>query len=237
MPITARVVAATSANLGPLELCEQSGFLHAVYVSWPHDISSRGREIVTKLASSLEDSFRGFPGMPRPRVYLDEQRLQPGDGWDKELRHRLARSAVTLVLLVPTYFGSEYCRIEWGITADLETRRIPPGEQKRRTCRVNLALVRKEELNAPLEVEAIQFSERFEKLRVWGRRVDTHPSWRKLVEDLRVLIFERISLVCTTSRNWPEEERIAMDRKPHEFKWKPLPSAPAFPIMKSVEGS
>lgn len=227
---------ADSPSPGPLQLCEQHGFAHAVYISWPHDISDRARQIVLKIYSSLESSFRNFPGLRGKTVFIDEKRLNAGFAWDPQLRSRLARSAVTLVVLVPKYFYSEYCAIEWGITADLEARRIPKHEQ--RTCFIPIPLFPVDELDPPSEVGAIQFVREFEQLLVYGRRVENHPSWNRLIENLRRLVFDVIRAVCATERDWEADERVARLRTPFEFTWKkpPPPSqAPPFPTMRSVE--
>jgi len=210
--------------------------VHAVFFSWPHSSSRRTEEIVSTLASDLEDSFRDFPGIQQPRVFFDRTRLLAGYKWDEQLRYSLARSAVTVVILVPTYFFSDYCPIEWAIASKLGPAWLPANE--RRTCVLPLQLVSQDELEPPEQVGAVQFVKEFEELLVWGDKVRSHPSWNKLVEELRRLIFELLKEICATERNWAEEEAVAKTCGPCEFTWPPPAAAlaqAAFPHMKSVE--
>ena len=220
--------------LGTLQLCEQHGFRHAVFISWPHEISRRGRDIVNKLAISLQESFQDYPGLKGDGVFLDSNRLAVGYQWDKELRFRLARSAVTVAILVPTYFSSDYCAIEWGITTDLQALRM---QNPRRTCFIPIQLI-SEPPGPPLEVGAIQFEREFAAVFVSGRNFETNSRWRVLVQSIKDQVFDAIREICKTTRDWPREEAIAAARDSFEFTWRaslePQPD-PTFPTMKSVE--
>ncbi len=222
--------------LNPLQLCKDRGFEHSVFISYPHEISDRGGEIVVKIAAALRESYRNYPGADTAGVYFDE-RLKPGYKWNQTLRKNLARSAVTLVILVPTYFSSEYCSLEWGITEKLEPYRVPDDADY--TAFISICLVPADELYPPTQVEAVQFAKEFEDLIVWGRDVETHPNWRKLIEELRKLIFERLKQICAKKdvTRWDEELDLALKLPSYQFVWQedPLPSGPGFPTLSAVE--
>jgi hypothetical protein len=221
-----------------LQLCSDRGFSYSVFISWPHEISDRGREIVSKLVAALGESYRNFPGNKDAGIFFDE-RLETGYRWNQALRRNLCRSALTLVILVPTYFASEYCSLEWGITEKLEPFRIPGGADY--TSFISIRLVPVDELNPPAQVAAVQFAKEFEDLLVWGRDVETHPNWRKTIEELRQLVFKRIKQICATNRDapqWDQEEKIAQALTNYEFTWPqdppPTPD-PSFPKLRAVE--
>jgi len=226
---------ADAAPLRPLKLCDSQGFTYAAFISWPHALSERGMEIVEELARSLEDSFRTHIDDGRPRVFFDKDRMKAGYKWADILRRSVCRSVVVIPILVPTYFDSEYCSIEWGIAEALGRRRLPAVGGH--TAFIPITLVPMEELVPPSEVGSVQFEKDFEDLIVWGDEVKTHPKWRKLIENLRKLIFDQIRIVCANPRNWEEEEQLAQQQSGARFSWPQLPDlAPApFPSMKAVE--
>ena len=43
-----------------LQRCPSLGYQHHVFVSWSHELESRGVDFVSTLAASLEDKFRTF---------------------------------------------------------------------------------------------------------------------------------------------------------------------------------
>jgi hypothetical protein len=187
--------------------------------------------------AALRDSYRIFPGHKEADVFWDE-RLEPGYRWDPTLRRKLCRSAITLVILVPTYFASEYCSLEWGITERLSSERIPKDLDY--TSFISIRLVPHEELNPPAQVGTIQLSEEFEKLMVWGREIKTHPKWLKMVMELRKLVFDRITQICKVDRDpsqWIKEEKLALEFESYEFTWPPDPPQPdpSFPKLHAVE--
>ncbi|HXU82126.1 MAG TPA: toll/interleukin-1 receptor domain-containing protein, partial [Polyangia bacterium] len=204
---------------GPLELCEERGFRYAVFISWTHESNPWTSEIVSKIARALDESFRNYIRGSQARVFLDSQRLEAGYRWDRQIRLSACRSAVTIAILIPTYFDSEYCKIEWGIAAALEALRVPAGTSQ--TCIIPLQLVQSDELIAPDQVKAVQFRKEFEDLLVWGRDVETHPDWRNLINRLRRSVFDHISSICLTTRDWQREEQIALTVGPFPFSWSP----------------
>jgi hypothetical protein len=221
----------------PLQLCASRGFSYSVFVSWPHKISQRGREIVGKLVKGLEDSYENFPGSDKAGVFFDD-RLVPGYKWNETLRRKLCRSAVTLVVLVPSYFESSYCALEWGITEKLEASRIPAGSEY--TAFISLGLFSAEELNPPTQVSAIQFAKEFAELIVFGQKVEDHPRWLDMIESLRRLVFDRIKAICAQGRDndlWQREEEAALGLQAYEFTWPSDPMAAdlPFPQLRAVE--
>jgi TIR domain len=214
----------SSSEMPPtiLQRALQLGFQYPVFLSWPHCIQTRGREIVQALASALEDVFKDDGGA---KVFLDTARIKPSYQWDPFLRTSLARSAVIFAFLLPSYFESPYCRIEWNIGEQLQQLRLK-GHVDRS---VVIPILLSGHMNLPREVKAIQFDDEFQQLLVWGADVTTHNGWRKLVNRLRDQVFEILEILCESPRDWAEEEKIAQNAGPKAFNW--IASKAAFPRL------
>jgi hypothetical protein len=53
-----------------------------------------------------------FPVGQQPRLFID-QRIETGAQWADELRYALLRSRCRVCVWSPSYFGQEWCLIEW----------------------------------------------------------------------------------------------------------------------------
>jgi hypothetical protein len=220
--------AVTSANMPPtlLQRMAQLGFKYPVFLSWPHEMQRRGVEIVQALASELEDVFKDDGG---GQVFFDRERIKPSYRWDPLLRKSLARSAVIFAFLLPRYFMSDYCRIEWNIGEQLERLRLAGNAERSIVVPIRLSKT----VDLPKEVSAIQFDDEFQQLLVYGKDVTTHENWRSLVSRLRDLVFEILEIVVQSARDWPAEEQLAQTVGPKTFTWVVNPAS--FPRFKKVE--
>jgi hypothetical protein len=189
-----------------------AGFRFPVFISWPHLIQSRGEEIVRAFSKALENRFRDDGGAS---VFLDVDRIKPGYVWDETLRASLCRSAVTIVFLVRSYFESEFCRLEWGISQSLSALRLSSEPQLSSIIPILLA----RNLPLPREVNRIQFDKDFQELLVYGRDVTTHENWNRIVNDVADQVYALIERVCQTERDWTSEERLAHEANPMRFTW------------------
>lgn len=209
----------------PLTVLERSakiGFEYPVFMSWPHKMQDRGVQIVQALAAGLEDVFKDDGGAA---VFFDQARLNPSYRWDQKLRKSLARSGVLVAFLLPTYFRSEYCCIEWNIGEQLEPVRLAGHPDHSIVIPIRLSTA----LPLPKEARAIQFEKEFQALLVYGKDVTTHENWRALVNKLKQQIYEVLELVCESNRNWEAETQIAMQAGPKAFDWS---GAHAFPTVR-----
>jgi hypothetical protein len=218
---------------GPLELCKLAGFSYPVFISWPHQIQDRGREIVEAVSRGLENRFQDDGGA---QVFLDTGRVKPGYQWDEVIRTSLCRSAVTIVFLVRSYFNSEYCRTEWAISEALSALRLN-GDRARSAI---IPVVLSRGMPLPREVSVIQFDRAFQELLVFGRDVTQHEKWRQLVDEMTESIYELLERLSQGTRDWRSEEQLAREAVPKRFTWPtqvgsgaPRPKA-AFPRL-SVE--
>lgn len=210
---------------GPLQLCETAGFKFPVFISWPHMIQARGKEIVSAVTQALENRFRDDGGA---NVFLDLNRIKPGYVWDDTVRTSLCRSAVTVVFLVRSYFLSDYCRIEWAISEALSAQRMA-GNRARSTI-IPILLARG--LPLPREVKKLQFGDEFQELLVYGRDVTTHEKWHRIVDELVQQVYELIENVCQSERDWHNEEQLATQALPKRFSWPPA-AGPGLPRATS----
>jgi hypothetical protein len=192
-------------------------------------IRKRAKALVEDLAHDLEDRFRDYGGA---KVFLDRTRLQQGYEWEPVLRQNLCRSAITIVLLVDSYFKSEYCCTEWAITEGLQDGRLPHDE-KAATC--FLPFVLQKDMTLPDEVRRIQHedSEFFAPLLVYSSRPSEHESWGQIVEKIHdriVAVLEMLSRVQRSSEDWKGDEHFARSAGPKQFTWtKVLEPTPAPP--------
>ena len=204
---------------GPLQKCRSAGFQHAAFISWPHQIQSRGGEIISALQKALEDRFKDEGGAS---VFLDQTRFKPSYRWDDKLRQGLCRSPVTIAFLLRTYFESEYCRLEWAISESLERLRV--SEEIGESLIIPIALSKTFPL--PAEVKSIQYEKAFLEILSSGRDLSKHEGWPLLIDALAERIMELIELVCQSERDWDKEEALARTTQSKRFTWPPpaLPS-------------
>lgn len=203
-----------------LQRCRQLGYTHHVFISWPHEIEARGAAFVRALAAGLEDRFRTFGG---GSVFIDD-RLEDGYVWDKALRKNLCRSAVVVSVIVPTFFNSEYCTIEWSIAEQLQSKRLATQDD---VATLFLPIILTGNIRIPAEVAGLQLVADFMPLLVHSRAVDKHPRWNQLLSTLRDLIFNRLELVASSTPDWPAQEALALSAGPKQFTWEPIRFAPA----------
>jgi hypothetical protein len=212
--------------LGVLALTRQRGYQYHVFISWPHQIEAQGRRIALALKEGLENKFRNWGG---GSVFLDESEVDAFHLWDQRIRRALARSAVTLVLLVDTYFLSNYCRLEWAITEQLQEKRLPPATDA--TCFYHILLDPSTRL--PQEVRALTPSPAFQKLLIFGRKPERHAKWPQLISELAEKVRTILTRVCEASPpQWEEHERIALAAQAQRFAFGP--PAPASPLPLSM---
>src|SRR6478752_1334671 len=98
------------------------GYEHLLFVSWPHTIESGGVRLVSALKESVEDRLRTegiVPTAASPHAVFLDKTLDPNEKWEPKIRSALCRSVATLVVVAPTYFQSDWCALEWAITAAL----------------------------------------------------------------------------------------------------------------------
>ncbi|HEX5269568.1 MAG TPA: toll/interleukin-1 receptor domain-containing protein, partial [Gemmataceae bacterium] len=96
---------------------------HDLFVSYAH--ADDGGGWVAALIAVLQEIHNRFS--PRPwHVFYDRRALRTGDDWDDSIGAALRSAGVMLAVLSPAYFASAYCRKEWEVFREQETRRGPP---------------------------------------------------------------------------------------------------------------
>lgn len=203
-----------------LKRCTDLGYEHHVFISWPHQIESRGAAFVRALAAGLEDRFKTYGG---GSVFIDD-RLVGGYRWNADVRKRLCRSAVVVSVIVPTFFLSEYCGIEWSIAEQLQTQRLPANED---VATLFLPIVLTGGMQIPVEVDALEPVADFMPVLAHARSIQNHPKWNLLLQNLRERIFDRLALVVATKPDWPAAEALALSAQPKRFTWQPSKYAPS----------
>jgi hypothetical protein len=206
-------------NNNPLEDILKHGYQNHVFISWPNSIEQRGTVIVKELQKALEDKMKSeIRG--GGTVFLDINRLKDGYKWDEALRINLCRSAVLIVILVPTYFQSEYCLLEWAVIEKLQEHRLPESKSYE-TCFIHILL--KDNMDLPDEIKKIQVNKDFSALMTYGRSIKQYPKWLKLIDNLLNNIKRICTSICETykpdDKAWKDDEAIVKDTQAKQFTW------------------
>lgn len=224
-------VTGSTAPAGVLALTRQRGFEYHVFISWPHQIEEQGKRIAGALKEGLENKFRNWGG---GHVFLDQSEIDPFHLWDTRIRRALARSAVTLVLLVDSYFLSNYCGLEWSITEQLQAKRLPSGVDA--SCFYHILLEPCTRL--PQEVRMLTPDPSFQKVLVFSRKPERHAKWPHLINSLAEKIRAILALICEADPvEWAEHERIALSADARRFTFSAALAGSSSPPTASVGGT
>jgi hypothetical protein len=93
---------------------------HAAFISWPHLKEELGRTFVENLHEALSGSLEPHV---RQKVYIDKQRLIPGQLFAPALAQAMCASATWVVVYTPRYFEQDFCRREYAAMKLLEQER------------------------------------------------------------------------------------------------------------------
>jgi hypothetical protein len=215
------------SRLTTFQQAQELGYEHLLFISWPHLIESGGQRLVEALKTSIEDRLqsegiaRGGNGLAHP-VFVDKPSLDPSVRWDARIRHALCRSAATLVLVLPTYFQSEFCALEWGITEALQTRRLSGRSD---TCFLLLpffgaARDALEQEFLPPAVRQLNFIKSFDRKKLLHGGKFPNRTWGALIDEI-IGETRKIAkrLVDAGPRDWVADQQIAAATGP--FNWYP----------------
>jgi hypothetical protein len=92
---------------------------YSCFISYRHD----SVQIARDFQDALENELSLLIDLP---VFRDEERLRPGDFFNRELEMALCKSACMVVIYIPRYFDerSTYCAREYRAMELLETQRL-----------------------------------------------------------------------------------------------------------------
>lgn len=92
---------------------------YSCFISYRHDSVKIARDF----QDDLENELSLLINLP---IYRDEERLRPGDFFNKALASALCQSACMVMIYIPRYFDehSVYCAREFKAMEQLETQRI-----------------------------------------------------------------------------------------------------------------
>ncbi len=198
----------------PLETLRDYGYENHAFISWTHDIEKRGYEIVQELYSALTDKLKNHI-RGGGKIYLDKKRLKNGFKLDVALRQSLCKSALTIVILTPTYFQSDYCLIEWAITEKLLNPRLP-DDKPSETCFIHIAFSK--HLILPKEISSIRYEKDFLPIITYAKNFKTHPKWNSLIDRITDDIIRICSEISRTDKpDWKEELKTAKNTRKKKF--------------------
>jgi hypothetical protein len=91
----------------------QAGYEYDCFISWPHTANADITKCARRLKQEIESRLAAH--IDRPKVFLDEAVLAPGDDWPNTIKHALCRSLTMVAVCAPIYFGREHkwCGLEW----------------------------------------------------------------------------------------------------------------------------
>lgn len=210
----------------PLEQLLEREYEWAVFISWPEKLERRFGQFVEDLAHALEDRFENEGG---GRVCWERPAGEIAGTTDQISRRRLCRSAVMLAVLLPTYFHSDRCAVEWAIAHHILNRRIWASGDSR-GCLLPLSLCEPTD-SFPIEANGLTALDGFRKAAAYSRRLKSYPKWYKLIEALADDIRRVAVLLCEAEPcDWASQEEEAQRMPPFAFTWpehdepRPLPT-------------
>ncbi len=105
-------------------------FEYGCFISYRH--LPRIESFVRKLAESINHEMAYFVDKGCLPVFLDEERIKPGDNFNIKIPSVLCKSIVMVVVYVPTYFSKDktYCTRELVAFLEHEGRRLDEIKQK-----------------------------------------------------------------------------------------------------------
>jgi len=91
----------------------RAGYEYHCFISWPHTANDDITKCARKLKREIES--RLAPYVSRPKVFLDERVLSPGDDWPDTIKNALCRSLTMVAICAPIYYHPDHkwCGLEW----------------------------------------------------------------------------------------------------------------------------
>jgi len=109
-------------------------FEYGCFISYRH--LPRIEAFVRKLAEDIKGELGYFEEKDKLSVFLDEERIKPGDNFNAKIPSALCKSMVMVVVYVPTYFSTDktYCTRELVAFLEHEQRRLHEMKHKHPTA-------------------------------------------------------------------------------------------------------
>lgn len=101
-----------------------AGYEYHCFISWPHTANDDITKCARKLKQEIESRLAAY--VKRPKVFLDERILSPGDDWPETLKHALCRSLTMVAVCAPIYYHPDHkwCGLEWATMQLLSDARL-----------------------------------------------------------------------------------------------------------------
>ena len=92
---------------------------HDLFISYAHSDNQDG--LVDKMLKKIKEIYRALTG-EQLRIFVDHTDIMTADLWRKRISVELRQSRLLLAVLSPSYFKSEWCRLEWFMAEDKEDK-------------------------------------------------------------------------------------------------------------------
>jgi len=96
-------------------------FKHACFVSYVHGQHDLVNSFITQLTTALSNELEAWLD---EQIYIDRDRLEPGDKHETRLAQAICESICLLVVYSPRYERHEYCMREFAAMQRVEARRL-----------------------------------------------------------------------------------------------------------------
>lgn len=127
-------------------------FKHACFVSYCHDDDMGMTGFMKQLKEALNSSLGVH--IKNKKAYIDDK-LQPGDVFDKKLAKAICQSICLIVIYTPPYEESEYCLKEFAAMEYIEDKRMELiGEKITRDERLIIPIIFRGEDDLPAKISA-----------------------------------------------------------------------------------
>ena len=175
-------------------------------------------DIVQELVSSLKTELGRWSDLD---VYVDTERLDGGDFFNRELAKALCESACLIVVYTPTYFSKQhiYCALEYKAMEILEEERLmkldlPVNDEHG----LIIPLVYRGDTKLPESIRNQRQYHVFEAFQLSGKDNLDNPDYAVIIRKIAEYIEERCEelqmieedvCACCSTFEFPEEEEIA----------------------------
>lgn len=165
-------------------------FSHACFISYRHRPGREYMSIVEDLRTALQDQVAM---LMNPGVYLDHDRLQGGDFFNRALARAICESVCMVVFYVPPYFdaGYPYCAREFRAMEEIEARRLQALGVRGGQHGLIIPIVCRGWDVFPAEIKARRHCYNFEPYYLQRRKISQHPQGRQKVIEIANYIFQR----------------------------------------------
>jgi hypothetical protein len=179
-------------------VAEVTQFRHVCFISYRNLDDNLYRYTVDRIYEDLDGELSFQRNLPTKPVFQDRKETRAGDMYNEVIAKRLCRSAVMVLIYIPRYFESKYCRREYRAMQQLEQERLQYLNPEQRDCGLIFPIILREDEEMPPSLKRRQhvnlqlLSKRgYSQSKIREFAKDIHTQYRNLTEQLPQSIFDK----------------------------------------------